>query len=329
METSDQAWSYADVLLTELQAWSECDQQMISSHMLPPLAPTYASVDKEVQQKLPASIQQLYQHQAMTVEHALKQEHVTLATATASGKTLALALPARIRRTIHARAAVLCIAPTRALVEQWCECLRSWDASVVVEAYTEDTPTQERAGIRKRVQCLVTTPDMVHTSLLARHQYWQPFLVHLQDVIIDESHMYRGVFGSHMGHLLRRMIRLLRMVYHVPLPTFLFASATIGNPAEHASLLLGRDVAAITENSAPSGGRRIVLWQPPDKRNHSDEAAGLMAFFLSRGIRTILFGQERQSVERMVRTVRKYLPAKQRPLVVAYRAGYMAQERRD
>src|SRR5437660_5073465 len=117
METSNQAWSYADVLLTELQAWSECDQQMISSHMLPPLAPTYASVDKEVQQKLPASIQQLYQHQAMTVEHALKQEHVTLATATASGKTLALALPARIRRTIHARAAVLCIAPTRALVE--------------------------------------------------------------------------------------------------------------------------------------------------------------------------------------------------------------------
>jgi DEAD/DEAH box helicase domain-containing protein len=145
-------------------------------------------------------------------------------------------------------------------------------------------------------------------------------------VIIDESHIYRGVFGSHMGHLLRRLQRILRY-YRVSSPTFLFASATIGNPAEHASLLLNQSVHAITQNGAPSGGRRIVLWQPPDKRTHSDEAAGLMAFFLTRGVRTILFGQERQSVERIVRTVRKQLPAMQRQQVVAYRAGYMAAER--
>ncbi|GAC1362938.1 MAG: DEAD/DEAH box helicase [Ktedonobacteraceae bacterium] len=322
----DRAWSYADVLLAELQAWNECQEQIVSSHVSPARGVTYADVEEEVRALLPGEIQRLYAHQALTVEHALRQEHVTLATATASGKTLALALPARIRRTLHNTSMVLCIAPTRALVEQWCEYLRAWDPTVVVESYTQDTPESERGAIRRRVQCLVTTPDMMHVSLLAHHNLWSHFLSNLQDVIIDESHIYRGVFGSHMSHLLRRLQRILHY-YHAPTPTFLFASATIGNPAEHASLLLNQPVRAITQNGAPSGGRRIVLWQPPDKRSHSDEAAGLMAFFLERGVRTILFGQERQSVERIVRTVRKQLPASLRRQVVAYRAGYMAQER--
>ena len=322
----DSEWSYADVLLAELQAWNECEEQIVSSHVTPAREVAYAEIEEEVRAVLPAEIQSLYEHQALALEHALKREHVTLATATASGKTLALALPARLRRIANGEASMLCVAPTRALVEQWCEYLRAWDPSVVVESYTQDTPEEARGAIRRRVQCLVTTPDMMHVSLLAHHSLWSHFLSHLQDVIIDESHIYRGVFGSHMGHLLRRLQRILRY-YRVSSPTFLFASATIGNPAEHASLLLNQPVHAITQNGAPSGGRRIVLWQPPDKRTHSDEAAGLMAFFLTRGVRTILFGQERQSVERIVRTVRKQLPAMQRQQVVAYRAGYMATER--
>ncbi len=319
-------WSYADVLLAELQAWNECEEQIVSSHVTPAREVRYAEVEEEVNAALPTEIQSLYEHQALALEYALKREHVTLATATASGKTLALALPARLRRIANGEASMLCVAPTRALVEQWCEYLRTWDPSVVVESYTQDTPEEARGAIRRRVQCLVTTPDMMHVSLLAHHSLWSHFLSHLQDVIIDESHIYRGVFGSHMGHLLRRLQRILRY-YRVSSPTFLFASATIGNPAEHASLLLNQPVHAITQNGAPSGGRRIVLWQPPDKRTHSDEAAGLMAFFLMRGVRTILFGQERQSVERIVRMVRKQLPAMQRQQVVAYRAGYMAAER--
>ena len=320
--------SFADELLTDLRAWTECrHEQIVSCHTQPPLAPVYAAVDKQIRLVLPGEIGDLYRHQAMAVEHALQGEHVTLATATASGKTLALALPSRIRRTVDHRASVLCIAPTRALVEQWRELLQTWDASVIVESYTGDTPERERAAIRRRVQCLVITPDMVHRSLLPYHSLWAKFLAHLQDIIIDESHVYRGVFGSHMGHILRRLQRMVTL-YCASTPTFLFASATIGNASEHASHLLNLPVAEITENGAPSGGRRIVLWQPPEKRNHSDEAAGLMAFFLSKNIRTILFGQARQSVERMVRNVREQLLLHLRNRVVSYRGGYMPDERR-
>jgi len=317
---------FADTLLSELQTWEAYRGQIVSSHRLSALLPTYASVEEQVQQLLPQEISALYLHQAMTLEQALAGQHVTLATATASGKTLALALPARFRRTVERHASVLCIAPTRALVEQWRERLQVWDPSVVVESYTGDTPERERPTIRERVQCLVTTPDMLHKAILPYHSSWRRFLTHLQDVIIDESHIYRGVFGSHMGHILRRLQRVVTL-YHSATPTFLFASATIGNPEAHASHLLNLPVTAITENGAPSGGRRIILWQPPDKCNHSEEAASLMAFFLERGVRTILFGQARQSVERMVRTVREQVSSHFRFRVVAYRAGYMATER--
>lgn len=318
--------SFADTLLTELRTWEQCREQIVSCHSLPLLAPVFAAVEEQVRYILPQGINTLYHHQAKTLEQALQGGHVTLATATASGKTLALALPSHIRRMQQHQATVLCIAPTRALVEQWRELVQTWDPSLVVEAYTGDTPKHERAALRERVHCLVTTPDMLHKGLLPYHGFWHRFLAQLQDVIIDESHIYRGVFGSHMGHILRRLQRVVAL-HRSSTPTFLFASATIGNPAEHASQLLNLPVTAITENGAPSGGRRIVLWQPPDQRSHSDEAAGLMAFFLTRGIRTILFDQARQSVERMLRRVREQVPAHLQNRVVAYRAGYMPAQR--
>jgi DEAD/DEAH box helicase domain-containing protein len=327
MASDSNGFSFADELLTELRAWTECHEQIVSCHSQPARAPVYASVDEQIRRVLPREIGNLYRHQALAIDYALRGEHLTLATATASGKTLALALPSRIRRSVDQQASLLCIAPTRALVEQWKELLQAWDKAVVVEAYTGDTPQHERAAIRKRVQCLVTTPDMVHRSLLPHHRFWGKFLARLQDIIIDESHIYRGVFGSHMGHILRRLRRVVALYCAAP-PTFLFASATIGNAVEHASHLLNLPVSVITENGAPSGGRRIVLWQPPDKRNHSDEAASLMAFYLSRNIRTILFGQARQSVERMARYVRGQLPFHLRGRVVPYRGGYMPEERR-
>ncbi len=322
--------SLADELLAELQAWDECQEQLISSHAIEPRPAAFAPIETRIHALLPPAIPALYSHQAQALQLALSGEHITIATPTASGKTLALTLPSRVRRLTQEHATLLCIAPTRALVQQWTALLREWDPGVCVESYTGDTPQSQRRPMRDRVQCLVTTPDMLHRGLLPYHTHWHRFLSSLRDVIIDESHIYRGVFGSHVGHILRRLQRIVRihLAPDTSLPTFLCASATIGNPAAHAEQLLHLPAHALTEDGSPGGGRRMVLWQPPDKRNHSDEAAGLMAFFLARGVRTILFGQERQSIERMVRYVKRLLPISIRDRVVSYRGGYMPEKRR-
>jgi DEAD/DEAH box helicase domain-containing protein len=320
--------SFADRLLGELRALESSAQSITSVHAVLPKQAMLSHLDPGVQRLLPAGVQHLYQHQAIVLERALGGNHVSLATPTASGKTLALALPARLRRQLRPGATVLCIAPTRALVEQWLQQLRAWDPAVSVASYTGDTPKRERREIRDTAQCLVSTPDMVHMGLIPFHEAWHRFLSRLEDVYIDEGHEYSGVFGSHMALILRRLRRVI-LAHRASEPTFLIASATIGNPAEHATQLLGAPVSAITENGAPSGGRKIVIWQPPDERGHSEEAAHLMAFFLQQGVRTILFGQARQSVERMVRQVREQLPASLQQSVMAYRAGYMHAERTE
>jgi DEAD/DEAH box helicase domain-containing protein len=320
--------TFADVLLGELRTLEAAEQSITSVHAVLPKQAVLSPLDAGVQPMLPAGVQHLYRHQALVLERALGGSHVTLATPTASGKTLALALPGRVRRQVRREATVLCLAPTRALVEQWVQQLRAWDPAVSVASYTGDTPKRERREIRDTAQCLVSTPDMVHMGLIPFHAAWHRFLSRLEDVYIDEGHEYSGVFGSHMALILRRLRRVI-LAHRADEPTFLIASATIGNPAEHATQLLGATVPAITENGAPSGGRKIVIWQPPDERGHSEEAARLMAFFLKLRVRTILFGQARQSVERMVRQVRELLPASLQDKVMAYRAGYMPAERKE
>jgi DEAD/DEAH box helicase domain-containing protein len=320
--------SFADILLAELGAWEEASTSITSSHTLLPRQASFAPSLEDVQQVLPAGIGQLYSHQAAVLEHALRGEHVTLATPTASGKTLALTLPSLIKRATYREGTVMCIAPTRALVEQWTKLVQEWQPSLQVASYTGDTPKPERRKIRERIQFLVTTPDMLHMGILPYHAGWHRFLSHLEDVYIDEGHEYSGVFGSHMALILRRLRRVI-LAHRAAEPSFLFASATIGNPAEHAALLLGEPVTAITENGAPSGGRRIAIWQPPDERGHSEECARLMAYFITQGIRTILFGQARQSVERMVRVVREHLPPDLQRKIVAYRAGYLYEQRQQ
>lgn len=324
---SDEA-SFADMLLARLRTLESAEQSLTSVHAVLPRQAVFAPLDSEVQHLLPVGVQFLYQHQALVLERALAGSHVTLATPTASGKTLALALPGRFRRRLRSEATVLCIAPTRALVEQWRQLFLEWNPAVSVASYTGDTPKRERREIRETAQILVSTPDMVHMGLLPFHAAWHRFLSRLEDVYIDEGHEYSGVFGSHMALILRRLRRVI-LAHRANEPTFLIASATIGNPAEHATQLLGAPVPAIIENGAPSGGRKIVIWQPPDERGHSEEAARLMAFFLQQGVRTILFGQARQSVERMVRQVREGLSASLQDKVMAYRAGYMPAERKE
>ena len=330
MRRTTEAQTRTDDPIALLRAWDHYHGQVVCHRVIAShpatLAMLPAALDEAVRPVLPPGLTALFQHQATVLDHAVRGENLTLATPTASGKTLALALPGLLARQEDREARVLCVAPTRALVEQWQERLADWDPTGPVEAYTGDTPKAQRAAIRERARWLVTTPDMLHMGLLPYHMKWHPFLSRLRYVIVDESHVYRGVFGSHVTHVLRRLRRMAR-AHRAPALTFLFASATIGNPSDHAAALLGLPVLELTENGAPSGARTVVLWQPPDEAGHSEEAAALMAFFLSHGLRTILFGQARQSVERMLREVRGRVPAGLIDRVASYRAGYMAHER--
>jgi len=318
---------YAEQLFARLQEWTNCADHVRARHQTPARPPHYAPLQDDLLPFLPPGIQQLYVHQQQTLDHALLHEHITVATATASGKTYAMALPSRIRRLRQSGATLLCIAPTRALIQQWQKLLTSWDPMICAEVYTGDTPQSDRAAIRNRAQAIITTPDMLHMGLLPYHRAWARFLTNLGDVIIDESHTYRGIFGSHFALILRRLQRVATL--YRATPTYLFGSATIGNPENHAEQLLGQSVSAITESGAPSGGRLTLLWQPSEERSYVDEAAGLLAFFITQGVRSILFGQARQTVERMVRSVRNLLPSHLHQKVMAYRAGYTVEQRRE
>src|SRR5438876_1889784 len=214
-------------------------------------------------------LQQLYTHQAEVLEKALQKQHIAIATATASGKTLATTLPYIVELRKDPHLCLLCIAPTRSLVEQWCDRLREWCPDRSVKSFTGDTPDDEKTSIRRNAQIIVTTPDMFHTSMLPYHHGWSSFYRRLRYVIIDESHIYRGVFGSHMSHILLRFKRIA--TYYRSSPTILFASATIGNPKEHAEGLLAQSVTAVTHSGAPTGGCLFVLWQPFNKFFHSDD----------------------------------------------------------
>src|SRR6266699_906590 len=310
-------------LVLRLRAWTECHEQLIYEHRIEASPARTLSVPYQ----LPSGYDTLYSHQEEAVRAALNGQHVALATPTASGKTLATALAYLETRSVEPEATLLCLAPTRALVEQWRQILASWNSGVAIEWFTGDTPTSDRAALRKRVQILVTTPDMLHRSVLPYHSGWRRFLQHLRGVIVDESHTYRGVFGSHIALILRRLQRVASLYNNRPFP-FLLATATIGNAPEHAAMLIGRDVTTLTQSGAPRGERTIALWQPPDGRSHSDEAVGLMAFFVSQGIRTLLFGQQRQSVERMALQVQDHLPVHLRNKVAAYRAGFLDSKRK-
>ncbi len=318
---------YAEQLFARLKEWGNCTEQVKAHHRTQARSAQYIPASEDIEGLLPPGISQLYTHQHQALQAALQGHSITVATATASGKTYAMALPGRIKRKYEPGATLLCIAPTRALIEQWKERLASWDPAICVETYTGDTPQSQRAAIRTRAQALIITPDMLHMGMLPYHRGWASFFSRLQDIIVDESHAYRGVFGSHFSLILRRLQRVIALYRKIP-PTFLFGSATIGNPDDHAAQLLGKPVSAITESGAPSGGRLTLLWQPPDDRSYLDEAAGLMAFFVSQGVRTILFCQARQSVEKMLRQVKALIPASLQDKVMAYRAGYTKEERR-
>jgi DEAD/DEAH box helicase domain-containing protein len=280
-------------------------------------------------------IEQLYVHQAEAWEAARRGENLIVTTGTASGKTLAFNLPVLDALAREPKNRALYLYPTKALAQDQARALGELAIPRVRAAiYDGDTPTERRWQIRKWANLVLTNPDMLHIGILPRHDLWADVLHNLRYVVVDEAHVYRGVFGSHVANVLRRLRRMAR-VYGSE-PQFLLASATIANPGELAHALLGVETTTIGDDAAPRAERTIALWNPElldaelgIRASAIGDAARIMAELVQRDLRTICFAKSRKQAELIHRmTADRVSPATAKRLA-PYRAGYTPQQRRD
>lgn len=280
-------------------------------------------------------INQPYSHQAEAWEQVANGRDVVVVTPTASGKTLCYNIPVLdcILRDPTSRA--LYLFPTKALAQdQVIELQKAADAMQVdirTFTYDGDTSPTARQAVRTAGHIVVTNPDMLHTGILPHHTKWVKLFQNLRFIVIDELHTYRGVFGSHVANVLRRLLRLCR--FYGSNPQFICSSATIANPKELAEQLIGREVQLVDRNGAPKSERHLLFYNPPVinaqlgiRKSSLLEATKLADLSLGNGLKTIVFGRSRQSVELML-TYLKERPSV-RSLVAGYRGGYLPTERR-
>ena len=280
----------------------------------------------------------LYAHQADAYKAAL-EGHTIVTTGTASGKSLAFNLPVLDTLCRDPSARALYLYPTKALAQDQARALHALGLPALRPAiYDGDTPHEERSAIRRRSNLILTNPDMLHVGALPNHARWGDLLANLAWIVVDEAHVYRGVFGSHVANVLRRL-RRLALAYGTE-PRFVLASATIANPVELAERLTGCEVALVDREGAPRAERRIAMWNPPlvDERTGArasplSEAADLLADLVEKEVRTICFLRSRRGVELILRFARLRLEERGRAdlaeLIAPYRAGYTPAQRRE
>ena len=278
-------------------------------------------------------VPQLYTHQRAVWDAVRRGGHVLVTTGTASGKTLAFNLPVLDELARQPKSRALYLYPTKALAQDQFRALSSYQVPGLKPAiYDGDTPVEQRSQIRRWANVILTNPDMVHIGLLGNHDRFGDVLSNLRYVVIDEAHVYRGVFGSHVANVLRRLRRLTG-IYGAD-PQFILASATVSNPGELGEALLGEQVTVIGDDGAPRTERTIVLWNPPLldgelglRASALAEAARLQAMFVGRGLRTLTFAKSRKAAELIHRFTAERLGDD--TLLSPYRAGYTAAERRE
>ncbi len=279
------------------------------------------------------AVPRLYAHQREVWDAVARGEHVVVTTGTASGKTLAFNLPVLDELARQPKSRALYLYPTKALAQDQFRALSGYRIPRLQPAiYDGDTPAEQRWQIRKWSNLILSNPDMVHVGLLPNHDRWGDVLSNLRFVIVDEAHVYRGVFGSHVANVLRRLRRLAR-IYGAE-PQFVFATATISNPGELGAALLGDRVTVVGDDAAPRAERTIVLWNPPLldgelalRGSALAEASRLQATFVERGLRTLTFAKSRKAAELIHRFTAERLGDDTH--LSPYRAGYTAGQRRE
>ncbi len=290
-----------------------------------------------------SGVERPWEHQVEAAQLAHDGRSVVVATGTASGKSLAYLLPALTMLMADDRAGALYLSPTKALATDQLRAVRSLGLMAVKAAtYDGDTPREERDWVRRHGRLVLTNPDMLHRGILTRHADWASFLRRLEYVVVDECHSYRGVFGSHVALVLRRLRRVCAR-YGAD-PVFVLASATSSDPARSASRLVGLPVAAVTDDASPRGTTEFALWEPPlqpsyagengapVRRSATAETADLLADLVVEGARTLAFVRSRRGAEAVSLSARRSLREAAPSLaakVAAYRAGYLPEERRD
>ncbi len=286
-------------------------------------------------------------HQVAAAEAAHAGRHVVLSTGTASGKSLGYQLPA-LATVLGSRGAkgqrgatVLYLAPTKALAQDQLTSLRGLGLDLRVTTHDGDSGVEQREWARRHAEWILTNPDMLHRSLLPGHERWAAFLRSLRYVVVDECHYYRGVFGAHVSHVLRRLRRICaRYGAH---PTFVLASATVAEPAQAAERLTGLSVEAVTDDASPRGEVSLALWEPPlsgtagengapVRRAASSEVADLLTELVLDDVSTLAFVRSRRGVEQVALSTQAQLGEVDPRLadrVAAYRGGYLPEERRE
>jgi DEAD/DEAH box helicase domain-containing protein len=317
------------------------DERLVHDDLYEPRPPRRVDVPADLGPQVKAALEQagidaLYEHQAEAIEAAFAGPTI-ITTGTASGKSLCFQVPTLEVLTSDPAARALYLYPTKALAQDQARALNRFGLPQAMRPaiYDGDTPRSDRATIRKRANVILTNPDMLHVGILPHHAAWDELLANLAFVVVDEAHVYRGVFGSHVGNVLRRLRRAAAI--HGTEPRFLLASATIANPVELAERLTGLEkFALVNRDAAPRAARRVAMWNPPllDEKlglrgSPLYEAAELFSELITAGTRTICFMKSRKGVELILRHASDRLDAHLAARIAPYRAGYTPAQRQD
>ncbi|MET0116352.1 MAG: DEAD/DEAH box helicase [Sedimenticola sp.] len=302
-------------------------------------APFPADLDPKIAAALESrQITRLYTHQSACWHSVKDGRHTVIVTPTASGKTLCYNLPV-LQAALQRKAKALYMFPTKALaqdqVAELLELNQAGELGVRAFTFDGDTPGDVRKAVRTKGDIVVTNPDMLHQGILPHHTKWAQFFEALEYVVIDEMHTYRGVFGSHVSNVMRRLRRICR--FYGSDPQFILCSATIANPAELAGQLIGEEVNAITESGAPQGAKHLLLWNPPVvnpdlgiRASARSQSTRIAKAAVHQGMKSIIFAQSRLMVEVLTKYLKDRFDKDPRKpsRIAAYRGGYLPTERR-
>ena len=319
-------------------------EQIVHREDVPPRSPRLGDLDwpvhPDIQDALASQgIRSLYSHQVQAIDAVRAGENVIVATPAASGKSLCYQLPILDALYQDRSARALYLSPTKSLAQDQAKSmsrLLPLGSRIRQEIFDGDTPARDRPAIRRSARVVLTNPDMLHVGILPNHRSWHQLLRGLRFVVIDEAHVYRGVFGSHVANVIRRLRRLcLRFGSE---PEFILCSATVSNAGEHAQRLVGLPFRVIEEDGAPYRGKDFVFWNPPildmaegGRRSTGNEAGLLLAELLRRHVRTLAFVASRRMAELMYVSVRDELRTTDPDLagrLSPYRASYLPEDRR-
>ncbi len=336
-----------DTLLEKLREDPQFSDQISHWHTVPRREGRYAALPSDLAPELQGLLQKrgidrLYRHQLDTFQAARRGEHVVVVTPTASGKTLSYNLPVVQTLLEQPEMRALYMFPTKALSQdqqsELNEIVLGGALPLKVATYDGDTPQSLRVSARESGRIVISNPDMMHAGVLPNHPKWIKFLSNLRYVVIDEVHMYRGIFGSHMTNLIRRLKRIAE--FYGSTPQFILCSATIGNPQELAEQVIEEKVTLIDNNGAPSGEKHVVLYNPPlvdavqgIRRGVVLEAKNTALTFLRRKVKTIVFARSRLRTELIASYIKKAVKnlytENERLRIESYRGGYLPNERRE